>query len=242
MSIFHIPNELLNQIIHFLCDKDKINFLSTCKFYHKLINFFKYDGNIYDYDKIKSLSYKDNIIHKKHTINNIFDIIPENISQLILGKNFYKNSFGHIRSKKISTDHKIEKDFWNKVTKKNIEHLVINIDDLIYFNNIDNTSIINMIIVGDFNQLIPLQEEYILGVSMGQKIIDIIPNSITDLSFQQRINNDINTSTGLIIIDHTHKYKFLRIPVGINRLNLLGYKTYVLDEIPLMMELSYKIH
>lgn len=110
MSIFNIPNELFNQIMFFLSDKDKIFFLSTCKFYHKLKNFFKYYTNIYDYDKIKLLDYQDNIIYKKHTINHIFDIIPENISQLILGKDFYKNSFGNRFLSNEHIDYK-KKDF-----------------------------------------------------------------------------------------------------------------------------------
>lgn len=98
-----------------------------------------------------------------------------------------------------------------------------------------------MIITGDFNQLIPIQQGNECAASTWKEIINIIPDSIINLSFEHKPSNDIDPPQGLIIIDSTHKCKLLRIPINVNRLNLLGYKTYVLDEIPFLMELSYKI-
>ncbi|AGF85001.1 hypothetical protein QJ854_gp781 [Moumouvirus goulette] len=241
MSIVNIPNELFNQIMSFLTDKDKINFLSTCNFYHELKTLFNYDTHIYDFEKIKLLKYKDNIIHKKHAINNIFDVVPENITQLVLAKDFYKNSFGSTFLKRISLDHKFEKDFWNKIMEKNIKHLTVDISDLICFNHIKDVSITDMIITGDFNQLIPIQQGNEYAASTWKEIIDIIPNLIINLSFQRKPNNHNDTPPGVIIIGSTHKCKLFKIPANVNTLNLLNCKTYNLDEIPFVMEISYKI-
>ncbi|AQN68590.1 hypothetical protein [Saudi moumouvirus] len=240
MSIFDIPNELFNLIMFFLSDKDNIFFLSTCKFYHKLKILFKYDTNIYDYGKIKTLKYKDNIIYKKHTINHIFDVIPENITQLILNKNFHKNTFGFPHYG-LTFYHNLEKDFWNKIIQMNIKHLTIDINDLINFKYIKDISVTDMIITGDFNQIIPIQRGNEYAASTWKEAINIIPDNVINLSFQHKPNGDISNPPGVIIIGSTHKCKLFTIPVNINRLNLMNHKTYVLDEIPLLLELSYKI-
>nr|AEX62413.1 hypothetical protein mv_L208 [Moumouvirus Monve] len=123
----------------------------------------------------------------------------------------------------------------------NIKHLTIDINDLVHFKYIKNISITDMIIIGDFNQLIPIQRGNEYAVSTWKEAESIIPDNVINLSFQHKPSSDINIPPGVIIIGSTHKCKLFTIPVNINRLNLLNHKTYVLDEIPLLLELSYKI-